>query len=105
MIHIVDEILVTDAKIEIPALVWLLKSNILSSTSFHLDNTFRGVVNAAKKQLGWKANMVAHGLRGARNLAPGLTPESLWHKNVLNIFFVKTQKTLDRKPADLILGM
>ena len=52
MIHIVDEILVTDAKIEIPALVWLLKSNILSSTSFHLDNTFRGVVNAAKKQLG-----------------------------------------------------
>ena len=40
-----------DVKIEILVLVQSLKSSILSSTSFQMDQTFSGVVSAAVEQL------------------------------------------------------
>ena len=46
---------------EMPVLVWSLKSSILSSTSFQMGKTFWGVVSAAVEQSRRKANMVAQG--------------------------------------------
>ena len=50
-----------DVKMEIPVLVWSLKSSILSSTSLQMGKTFWGVVSAAEEQSRRKANMVAQG--------------------------------------------
>ena len=50
-----------DVKMEIPVLVRLLKSSILSSTSFQMGKTSWGVVSAAVEQSRHKANMVAQG--------------------------------------------
>ena len=50
-----------DVKMEIPVLVWSLKSSILSSTSLQRDKTFWGEVSAAVEQSRRKANMVAQG--------------------------------------------
>ena len=50
----------------------LLKSSILSSTSFRMDNTFWRVESAAVEQLWRKANMVAHG--DGKNSALGADP-------------------------------
>ena len=50
-----------DVKMEIPVLAQLLKSSILSSTSFQLGKTFWEVVSAAAEQSRRKANMVAQG--------------------------------------------
>ena len=52
---------VADFKIEITVLVETLKSSILSSTSFELDKTFRGVASAAVEQSRRRANIVARG--------------------------------------------
>ena len=49
----------TDVKIKILVLIRLLKSSILSSTSFQTDQTFCGVGSAAVEQYRHKANMVA----------------------------------------------
>ena len=46
---------------EIPVPVGSLKSSILTSTSFQMDETFWGVVSAAVEQSMRKANMVAQG--------------------------------------------
>ena len=48
-------------KMEIPILARSLKSSILSSTSFYLDNIFWRVESAAVGQSRRKANMVAQG--------------------------------------------
>ena len=48
-------------RMEIPVLVWSLKSSILSSTSLQMNKTFWGVVSAAVEQSRRKANMVAQG--------------------------------------------
>ena len=53
--------LAANVKMEIPAPVRLLKSSILSSTSFQMDNTFWGVGSAAVEQSRRKDNMVAQG--------------------------------------------
>ena len=58
---------VADVKMEIPILVWSLKSSILSSTSFQTGKTFWGVVSAAVEQSRRKADMVA---RGDRKFGP-----------------------------------
>ena len=50
-----------DVKMEIPVHVPSLKSSILSSTSFQMDNPFWQVVSAAVEQSRRKANMVARG--------------------------------------------
>ena len=50
-----------DVKMEIPVLLWLLMSSILSSTSFQMGKTFQGVVSAAAEQSRRKANMVSKG--------------------------------------------
>ena len=50
-----------DVKREMAVLVQLLKTSILCSTGFQLDNPFCGVVSAAEKQLGSKTTMVAQG--------------------------------------------
>ena len=50
-----------DVKMEIPILVWSLKSSILSSISLQRDKTFGGVVSAAVEQSRRKANVVAQG--------------------------------------------
>ena len=44
-----------------PVLVWSVKSSILSSASFQINSTFRGVASAAVEQSRRKANMFAHG--------------------------------------------
>ena len=41
---------VADVKMEIPVLIRSLKSSILGSTGFQMDETFWGVVNAAVEQ-------------------------------------------------------
>ena len=46
---------------EIPVLIWSLKSIILNSTSFQMGKTFWEVVSAAVEQSRRKANMVAQG--------------------------------------------
>ena len=46
---------------EIPVLVWSLKSSIWSSTSFPMGKTFWGVLSAAVEQSRGKASMVAQG--------------------------------------------
>ena len=46
---------------EMPVLVWSLKSSILSLTSFLLDETFCGVMSTAMEQSRCKDNMVAKG--------------------------------------------
>ena len=48
-----------DVKMEIPVLLWSLKSSILGSTSFQMNKTFWGVVSASVEQSRRKANMVA----------------------------------------------
>ena len=48
-----------DVKMGIPVLLRILKSGILSSTSFQLDKTFWGVGRAAGEQSRRKTNMVA----------------------------------------------
>ena len=50
-----------DVKMEMPVLMRSLKSNIISSTSFKMNNTFRGVGSAAVEQSRRKANMVVQG--------------------------------------------
>ena len=60
-----------DVKMEIPVLVWLLKSSILNSTSFQMGKTFSGVVIAAVEQS-------RRGCSGRSEIRPQrLTPESL----------------------------
>ena len=46
---------------EMPVLVWSLKSSILSSTSFQMGKTFWGAGSAAVEQSRRKANVVAQG--------------------------------------------
>ena len=60
---------------EMPVLVRILKSSILSSTSFQKGKTFWGVVSAAVDQSRRKANMVIQ--RDGKFWAQRLTPESL----------------------------
>ena len=48
-----------DVKMKIPVLMKSLKSSILSSTSFQLDNIFWGVGRATVEQLRCKASVVA----------------------------------------------
>ena len=50
-----------DVKMEIPVPVQSLKSSIMSSTSFQVGKTFRGVVSAAVEQYSRKARMVVQG--------------------------------------------
>ena len=47
-----------DVNMEMPVLVWLPKSSMLSLISFQLDNTFRGAVSATGEKLTCTDNMV-----------------------------------------------
>ena len=47
-----------EVKIELPVLVRTLKSSILSSTSFQMDETLRGVVSAVVEQSRRNVNIV-----------------------------------------------
>ena len=50
-----------DVKMEIPVLIQSLNLSILSSTSFQVDETFKGVASAAVEQPRCEVNWLAKG--------------------------------------------
>lgn len=58
---LLSKVSAADVKMVILLLVRSLKSSILSSTSFQLDDTFWEFVSAAAERSRWEANMVALG--------------------------------------------
>ena len=61
-----------DVNMEIPVLIWSLKSSMLSSTSFQMGTTFLGVRSAAVEQSRRKANI------------PTKCFTFLWHEKFVN---------------------
>lgn len=69
-----DNLWAADVKLEIHVLAYSLKSNIISSSSFQLDNAFWSVGSTLVKQLQSKASTVA---QGHGKFYPGADPKIL----------------------------